>query len=261
MPKNNKGLSKDEQKIIDLYVREEWSTYKLAEKFKTYPNKIRRILNKGGVPLRDKSTAQKNAIKKGRSTHPTEGKQRSSATKLKISETQGHIWDNLDKKQRVYRSEIGKKAWEKKSEDEKASIIKRAQDSVREASKKGSKLERFLLKELTERNFGVEFHKERWLRNQRLQVDLFIPGHRTAIEVDGPSHFKPVWGHKNLEKNRRADREKTGLILSEGLVLIRIKQEKRLSQRYMRDILSRLLKQLAEIKEFYPKENERYFEI
>ena len=183
------------------------------------------------------------------------------STKLKISETQGEVWDNLNKKQRAYRSEIGKKSWEKKSEEEKAAIIKRAQDSVREASKKGSKLERFLLEELTSMNFGVEFHKEHWLRNQRLQVDLFIPSHLTAIEIDGPSHFKPVWGHENLEKNKRSDREKTALILSEGLALIRIKQEKRLSQRYMRHILSRLLKQLAEIKEFYPNENERYFEI
>jgi len=261
MPKNSKSLNKDEQKIIDLYVNEEWSTYKLAEKFNTYPNKIRRILNKGEVSIRNKSAAQKNAIQKGRSTHPTEGKKRSLATKLKISETQGEVWDNLNKKQRAYRSEIGKKSWEKKSEEEKAAIIKRAQDSVREASKKGSKLERFLLEELTSMNFGVEFHKEHWLRNQRLQVDLFIPSHLTAIEIDGPSHFKPVWGHENLEKNKRSDREKTALILSEGLALIRIKQEKRLSQRYMRHILSRLLKQLAEIKEFYPKENERYFEI
>ena len=260
MPNNDKKANQ-ERAIIDLYVTEEWSTYKLAEKFDTYPNKIRRILNKGGVSLRSKSEAQKNAIKEGRSDHPTEGKKRSDETKLKISESQGHIWDSLSKKERARRSEIGKKSWEKKSDSEKRALIQRAQDSVREASKNGSKLERFLLNELTKRNFRVEFHKERWLRNQKLQVDLFVPDYLTAIEIDGPSHFRPVWGQENLEKNQQADLQKTGLILGEGLVLIRIKQEKRLSQRYMRNVLQRLLEKLDHIKESYPKENERYFEI
>ena len=261
MSKVNKNHKNDERNIINLYVNEDWSTYKLAEKFNTYPNKIRRILNKGGVALRNKSEAQKNAIKSGRSDHPTKGKKRSDETKLKISESQGQVWDTLNKEERDRRSKIGKSSWDKKSEVEKATVIKKAQDSVREASKNGSKLERFLLDELTKRNFRVEFHKEHWLKNRRLQVDLFIPDQRTAIEVDGPSHFKPVWGQDNFEKSKKSDRQKTGLILGEGLVLIRVKQEKRLSQRYMRDVLHRLLEKLHQIQEFYPKENERYFEI
>lgn len=261
MPKNNKNLQSEEKNIIELYISGEWSTYKLAEKFNTYPNKIRRILNKGGVSLRTKSEAQKNAIKSGRSDHPTEGKKRSDKTKLKISESQGQVWDSLNKKERDHRSKIGKISWNRKSESEKADIIKKAQDGVREASKNGSKLELFLLNELTKRNFRVEFHKEHWLRNRRLQVDLFIPDQRTAIEIDGPSHFRPVWGQENLEKNQKSDRQKTGLILGDGLVLIRVKQKKRLSQRYMRDILNRLLEKLQQIQELYPKENERYFEI
>ena len=110
-------------------------------------------------------------------------------------------------------------------------------------------------------NFRVEFHKERWLRNQKLQVDLFLPDLMVAIEVDGPSHFKPVWGMENLLKNQRSDRQKTGLILSEGLSMVRIKQTKKLSQRYMRDTLKNLLSLLNKIEERYPEEHERYSEI
>ena len=99
------------------------------------------------------------------------------------------------------------------------------------------------------------------MQNQNLQVDLYLPHYRAAIEVDGPSHFKPVWGKENLERNRKADQQKTGLILNSGLVMIRIKQDRSLTQRYIRNILSNLLKMLEKIKDRYPQENERYFEI
>ena len=149
----------------------------------------------------------------------------------------------------------------KQSDDEKNRLIRKAQDAIRESSKIGSKMERFLLRRLTEEGFRVDFHKDHWLRNKQLQVDLFIPALRTAIEVDGPSHFKPVWGVDNLIKNQKADRQKTGLILESGLVMVRIKQEKKLSQRYQREVESRLFELLKKIQDKYPKENERYFEI
>lgn len=254
----DKGLDKD---IVSLYKSGNYSTYELAEKFDTYPNKIRRILRKNGVPLRSKSAAQKNALKKGRSSHPTKGKSQSEATKRKISDSQGRIWDSMSDEERQKRSDNGKDAWNKKSEEEQGSLIRKAQDAIRESSKIGSKMERFLLKELTERGFKVEFHKDHWLRNQNLQVDLFLPEIRAAIEVDGPSHFKPVWGMENLLKNQKADRQKTGLILSSGLVMIRIKQDRKLSQRYQREVIKNLFNLLQRIKSEYPKENERYFEI
>lgn len=250
-----------EKDIVKLYSSGDYSTYELAEKFETYPNKIRRILRKNGISLRSKSSAQKNALKKGRASHPTKGKKQSEITKRKISDSQGKLWDKMSDEERERRSENGRDAWNKKSEEEKTKLIRKAQDAIRESSKIGSKMERFLLQELTDAGFRVEFHKDHWLRNQHLQVDLFIPELRTAIEVDGPSHFKPVWGLENLLKNQRADREKTGLVLASGLVMVRIKQEKKLSQRYQRQVRGALLGVLEQIKEKYPEENERYFEI
>ena len=70
-----------------------------------------------------------------------------------------------------------------------------------------------------------------------------------------------MWGQDNLARNIKADQQKTGLILQGNLVMIRIKQDKSLTQRYMRDILQKLLALLEDIKQDYPQENERYFEI
>ena len=254
-------MNKEEKHILDLYQKQSWSTYQIAEKLNTYPNKIRRILQKHGIVLRKATDAQKNALDKGRAKHPTAGTQRSTSTKQKISESQGLVWDNLTEQQKLHRSQIGKKAWEQKSEIEKENLILQAQEAVRESSRKGSKLEHFLLGELSKANIKVEFHKEHWLQNQNLQIDLYLPTYRVAIEVDGPSHFKPVWGQDNLARNIKADQQKTGLILQGDLVMIRIKQDKSLTQRYTRDILQKLLTLLEEIKQDYPHENERYFEI
>ena len=256
-------MNKQEQEksILHLYQEKNLSTYEIAEKFQTYPNRIRRVLKKNGVELRSSKDAQQNALRKGRATHPTEGTVRSEETKKKISESQGEVWDSLNENEKQYRSQIGKKSWEQKTEQEKALFIANAQEAVRESSRIGSKLEHFLLSELGKRNIRVEFHKEHWLQNQNLQVDLYLPQYRAAIEVDGPSHFKPVWGKENLEKNIKADQQKTGLILNSGLVMIRIKQNQSLTQRYIRNTLSNLLEVLGKIKDHYPQENERYFEI
>ena len=79
----NKKKDASDLDIVALYNKEHLSTYELAEHFDTYPNKIRRILKKNGVDLRTKSDAQKNALKKGRTPHPTKGTKRSEDTKLK----------------------------------------------------------------------------------------------------------------------------------------------------------------------------------
>jgi very-short-patch-repair endonuclease len=254
-------MNKDEQKVLDMYQNKKWSTYQIAERLNTYPNKIRRILTKHGIDLRNAKEAQTNALKSGRSKHPTAGSLMSEETKQKISETQGQVWDKLSQQQKEYRSKIGKEAWSQKTDEEKADFIAHAQEAIRKSSRVGSKLEHFLLSELSSRKTRVEFHKEQWLQNQNLQVDLYLPEYSTVIEVDGPSHFKPIWGEENLAKNIKADQQKTGLVLNSGLVMIRIKQDQSLTQRFMRNTLENLLNLLDTIKKDYPKENERYFEI
>ena len=54
-----------DKRIIKMYNEDNKSTYEKAESLNTYPNKIRRTLKKHGVPLKDKSSAQKNALETG----------------------------------------------------------------------------------------------------------------------------------------------------------------------------------------------------
>ena len=249
----------NENEILHMYDNENKSTYEIADYFNTYPNKIRRILIKHGKKLKDRSEAQKNALDKGIVDHPTKGKKRSDNTKLKISKSQANVWDNLSEQEKEYRSLIGKETWNKKTEEEKRVFLQKAGDSIRQAAKIGSKMERFLLESLLSEGFRVEFHKTHWLQNAQLEMDLYIPELKTVIEVDGPSHFEPVWGHENLAKNKMSDLQKDGLVLQYGLVMVRVKQDKRLSQRYMRETLEQLLNLLKKIQRSYPPENERYY--
>ena len=78
-------MNNQEDFVVDQYTKELKSTYEIAQELNTYPNKIRRILIKRGVELRDKGKAQSVAIQSGRHSHPTKGKKRSEADKIKIS--------------------------------------------------------------------------------------------------------------------------------------------------------------------------------
>ena len=245
----------NEQEIIQLYTEKNMSTHEIAQKFNTYPNKINRVLKKHEVQLRSRNDAARIKIEKN---GPQKMKE---STKLKISEFQGQLWENATEERKQERIEHGKSCWNKKTASERNALIKQGQEMAQKASRTGSKMEHALLESLTKQGFKVEFHKEHWLQNHRLQLDLFIPDIRTVIEVDGPSHFKPVWGMENLVKNQKADRQKTGLVLGQGLVLIRVKMEKKFSQRYARKTAKNLLEILNSIENIYPKKDERYFEL
>jgi very-short-patch-repair endonuclease len=138
----------------------------------------------------------------------------------------------------VYKQQMIQKV---SSEEDKANIVKSANTAARLSSKTGSKLEKFLLEKLLVDGYVVEFHKEQMLSNTKLQVDLFLPTINLAIEVDGPSHFSPIWGEETFKKNQKYDEKKNGLLIGKGLGLIRIKQQKDFSTARANLIYSRLI--------------------
>lgn len=213
----------NEKKIIDLYVKEQKSTYEIAQLFNTYANKIRRILVKNGVELKNKSEAQKNALQKGLSKIPTQGKIRSKEEKLKISASLKRAWENITEEEYEKRVKTSKDRWNNMTQLQKSNMCAAAIKAIQAAGKDGSKLEKFLKEELTKANFIVEFHKTNLIANQNLEIDMYLPEFGAIIEIDGPSHFLPIWGEEKLQKQIRADAHKTGLILSKGLKIIRVK--------------------------------------
>jgi len=216
--------------IEELYCINGKSFADIATLYDTYPNRIRRDAKKYNIKIRDKSEAQKNALKTGKHSHPTKGKERSEDTKQKIGLSVLNSWENLDDNEINKRKLKAKQNWENLDDNTKQNILKSANTAVRESSKVGSKLEKYLHKKLLADGFKVEFHKEQTLLNTKLQIDLFVPTMNLAIEVDGPSHWAPVWGEDSLNRNKKYDSKKEGLILGKGWNLIRIIQTKDFSE-------------------------------
>lgn len=231
MKQYNQMNDKDKERTIrKLYETDNKSFKDIADILSTYPNKIRRDAIKYKIRIRDKSLAQKNALKTGKHSHPTKGKKRTDDEKQKIGLSVLKSWDNLSDNELKQRKDKAKQNWNNLSDDEKLHMNRKANEAVRLTSKTGSKLEKFLLEMLLKDGFKTIFHQEQTLSNTKLQIDIFIPSIDLAIEIDGPSHFEPVWGDEALKRNKSYDTKKEGLILGKGWFLVRIKQTKDFSK-------------------------------
>lgn len=249
----------NENEVLNLY-KEGYSTYQISKILNTYPNKIRRCLIKLGVKLKNKSEAQKNALEKGLAKIPTEGKERTSEEKLKISQGMSKSWKNMDEEKYKYRCEMAKQKWMKLSEEEKERMRQLALKEIHRASREGSKLERFIRDVLVKNSYNVVYHYI--LDNTQLEVDMYLPSLKTIIEVDGLSHFEPIWGEERFQKQVEADMKKNGLILTKGFVMIRIKHiHDSLTIANRHKIEKLILKLVRDIENDYPKKPERYIEV
>lgn len=247
--------------LYQEYVTKDRSCAAIATDLGTYRHKVRRALIKMGIALKDQTAAQQAALKSGRRQHPTEGTQRSECVRLKISEGVADSWSNASDEQLQLRSDKAKAQWESMSEEERSKFTAAATAAILKAAKEGSKLEKFLRQELTNAGFVIEYHKEDFPTG-KLHIDLFLPKLSTAIEVDGPSHFLPIWGDAQLLKTIESDEKKIGLLLSMGLVIVRIRcTRKTLSQKVKRDILALVIEQLNNIINHFPGKTQRLIDI
>jgi len=252
----------DINQILIMYTKHNKSTYEIAEAMNTYPNRIRRILIKNGITLKTKSEAQKNAIENGTAQHPTDGKKRTQEEKLKISFGLKKYWENMSDELYKKRVEQSKNRWENMSDVEKDNMMTAAIKSIQNAGKEGSKLEKFLYSELTKAGYSVQYHKKQLIQNQDMELDMYIPAIKTIIEVDGPSHFLPIWGDEKLKKQIKADTQKTGLILSKGMVIVRVKNlSDSVCLADKEKLRLDILKTLGTIKAQFPDKSKRYIEI
>jgi len=259
MSKNKLSFS---EIVIDLHFNQDMSTYEIADKLNTYPNKVRRAIIKSGRKPKNKSEAQKVALDNGRSTHPTEGRERTDEEKLKISSTLVTYWENMSDEDKEIRVQALKDRWEAMSDVQKHRMRQLATEALKEASNKGSKIENKIYEVLTKAGYSIEFHKKDLIRNDKLEIDLYIPELKTIIEVDGPSHFLPVWGEDKLRRQIDADARKDGLVLSQGFVMIRVKLIKtKLSLKHEKDLTDLIIKKLKKIEKHFPRKTNRYIEV
>lgn len=250
-----------EKEILEMYHGGR-STYQIAKDLDTYPNKIRRVLLKNGVELKTRSEAQKNALEHGTADIPTKGKKRTKKEKIKISEGMKKAWEVMDDDTRKKYIERAKLHMMNMPPEARRKMQEAAMKGVQIAGKEGSKLEKFLFSELTKMGYVVEFHKKNLIANQKLEIDLYVPACKTIIEIDGPSHFLPIWGEEKLQKQISADSRKTGLVLSKGFIVFRIKtmtdRVSLASQQMLKDVLRETL---DNISNNFPVKTERYIEV
>lgn len=206
-------------------------------------NKMWRYLKKMGIPPRNKSEAQKKVIEE-KGIHPTKGKTLSQETKDKIGES---VSKNTDPQKR---RKAGKRGWSKMSPKARRVLCKNAAKKKREAIDKGTKLERYLLVELTMLGYEVTWHCHVPNLPEAMHVDLWLKP-SICIEIDGPTHYLPIYGEEKLDKVKASDAKKNGVLLAAGYRLIRIRHlAKTVTEVYKRKILKQVKEALDSPEQF-----------
>lgn len=250
--------------LTEYYVTQLMSTYQVAEKLTSIEgrpvnaNKVRKALEFLGIPRRKYSDAQKVSLQTGRSKHPTEGKTLSEEHRRSVGRGRAKAWAGISDEERTRLSELSKAQWAAMTDSEKSELRRLAAEAVRECSREGSMMEKYLVEALRKKGFTVNFHAKGLIPSDTLEVDMFLPEIKTAIEIDGPAHFLPIWGEENLRKHQDADAKKEGLLINEGYVLIRVKQlDKNMSESRMETVLNAVLVEVDKIVKSFPEESKR----
>lgn len=248
MGKFNDTLNNQEW-LNDHYHNQKMSPQEIAELVGSSYTNVMFYLKKHQIPLKTASEAQKQCLDRERKPHPTKGKPRDPETKKKLSKKAIELWDGLSQKERQKRINLVKQQWERMSPEDKKRFQRAGLEGVRKAAKTGSKLERFIANALLDNKISIERHKSGLIPNQELEIDIFLPEHGIALEIDGPSHLRALWGEEKFLKIRQADIEKNGLIISAGLSIIRIKYDgKYIRKKRYTTLVEDLLQIVASIK-------------
>jgi very-short-patch-repair endonuclease len=257
------SLSEKEQVefLKKYHYTENMSITDIASRLNTYTNKIRRLAAKLGFSLRDKSEAQKNAIKTGKTKPPMEGKTHSKQTKNKMKDNAQAYWASLTPEEMKEREETSRANWEKFDDEFKKDMFKKAGQAKLKTTKQGSKLEHEIKERLIKEGYKVSIHQKHILSNEKLEIDLFIHDLSVAIECDGPTHFLPIYGEEQLEIVKKRDKQKDGLVLSGGCCLIRVRQAKNLSNLFVEKSWGKLHEILKNIEAKFPPQGQRFFII
>lgn len=249
-------------KLRHAYLEELKSVPVIAQEMGTNETKVRRALKFLGVAIRSYAEAQSVAISQGIAKHPTKGKKLSKETINNISAKRSQAWIDLSEEDKQKFRDTKKEQWSNMTESAKQELRSAAYAAIRESAEIGSKTERYVSAALEEEGYGVIIHARNLIQSQALEVDMFVPDLKTAIEIDGPSHWLPVWGEGKLRKQQSADTAKQGLLLANGYAIIRVRQfDKSMSVKRMKDVYDLILSELRKIEEEFPPVGKRLIEL
>lgn len=221
----------DMEKVRHLIEVEKLSTYKVAERVGCNQSHIVRMVAKynknnpnNPIKKRNKSQAQLNYIKQF-GTHQREGTTHDDVTKDKISDKMREFYDSEEgeaAKDRI--REFRQQEWAEKSDEEKAHILAELQEANRAKMQtgEGSNFENFLAEQLADYGFRVEQRTKSWTPGQKFHVDIAMPNDKIIIEVDGPTHWAPIYGEEELQKVEVKDARKDAVLNSNGWNVLRV---------------------------------------
>ena len=144
--------------------------------------------------------------------------------------------------------------------DRKETMRAKGIAAIQLAATNGSKLEQFIKNALSKNGYSCESHVM-IIPSENLEIDLYVRDLKTIIEVDGPSHFLPIWGEDKLQKQINADLRKSGTLLSKGYVVIRVKSLGQESLSKREELLNSVLDSLSSIKKKFPPRSKRFIEV
>lgn len=215
----------NETEVRRLYHDEGLSMRKVAEALGVPLATLSRFMKKNGITSRDKAQAQKNYLKEN--NHQMSGRKHSDETKKKISEGLGEFWDGLTEEEtEQLKKKIGsawKNKWAVMSDQERRATMEELSNKAKLAQGDGSRLERFIAEQLRERGYTVEERTTHYLAGKDFEVDIALPKEMIAIEVDGPTHFMPIYGEAHLAEQQERDGRKDRELNSLGYNVLRIR--------------------------------------
>ncbi len=177
----------------------------LAAEIGVHHNKLRRAMLKAGIPIMSPGESISSSIKSGRS------KTRKGA---KITE---------EHKMSIAKANKGVK---RKAQTKNNYILKRNQLARSEAaranrtsSKVGSKFERMVFDKLVELGYNVT----QQYKVDDYKIDLFMNDYKLAIEIDGKSHWEPIYGTDRLAVTQSKDKAKDKAMELRGFHILRVR--------------------------------------
>jgi very-short-patch-repair endonuclease/DNA-binding CsgD family transcriptional regulator len=233
--------------IYEHYINQQKSFIQISEETGINHATIRYHALRMGIPIRSRSDAQKLSQENGRAFNPTEGKSLSPAHRASIAKATSEHWKNLPPEEKEIRRQKSLE-YAKNNPDKVEKFFKAGQKAQKRVSKEGSNVEAFLLEELSQLGYWVEPHKKHAIQSENMHIDLMLKKEMIAIEVDGPTHLRPIYGQEDFDRKREKDQRKNGLLLQDGYSVIRIGVERARSLSAKTLILEELLKAIEEVK-------------
>lgn len=238
---------RNQYRLIEGYTKDLMSTTELATELNTYPNMVLRALKFLHVPIRTRSESLKVLVQTGRVKPLSERFPMTEERKHKIGSSVAKQYSGISDEAKKKKSEMSKAKWEAKTDAEREAFTKKSRVGIRNASINGSKMENYLHKFLLDNGYECLIH-QCILENSKLEVDLFLPRHKIAIEIDGVTHVQPIHGEESLQKVMRADSEKNGILINRGISVVRaVSVRKSVSENSMLESSKKILSSIESI--------------